>query len=295
MVLSGKLSAGAVATVDMVFPVLLVIFVAREVMGGGNTRNRPIILIAALLALFNMLFHLANLGVIQPELGADRIALHLLIHLVLLLVTVIAGRIVPNFTANWLRARGVSSPPVTDALTDRFVIILTVSAGLFESIVPLSDVTGLIAIAAAVAHAFRLSRWRGFATRSEPLLFILHAAYFWLPIGYLLLGLSIYGRLLPSSVALHALTMGVIAFMVLAVSTRVALAHTGRKLHAARLTVVAYWLLLVAVLLRLLSPFYANYFFAVDAAAVSWILAFGLFVWVYLPILTGPAIQKTPD
>ncbi len=295
MTLSGELSAGAVAAVDMLFPLLLVIFVAREVVGGGNTRNRPIVLIAALFALFNMLFHLAKLGVIQPELGADRIALHLLIHLVLLLVTVIAGRIVPNFTANWLRAQGVDSLPVTDALTDRFVIILTVSVGLFESIVPLSDVTGLIAIAAAGAHAFRLSRWRGFATRSEPLLFVLHAAYCWLPIGNVVLGLSIYGQLLPSAVALHALTMGVIAFMVLAVSTRVALAHTGRKLHAARLTVLAYWLLLVAVLLRLLSPFFANYFLAVDAAAVAWILAFGLFVWVYLPILTGPAIHTTPD
>jgi uncharacterized protein involved in response to NO len=295
MALSGELSAGVVAAVDMLFPLLLVIFVAREVVGGGNTRNRPIVLIAALFALFNLLFHLAKSGVIQPELGADRIALHLLIHLVLLLVTVIAGRIVPNFTANWLRAQGVDSLPVTDALTDRFVIILTVSVGLFESIVPLSDVTGLIAIAAAGAHAFRLSRWRGLATRSEPLLFVLHAAYCWLPIGYLLLGLSIYGQLMPSAVALHALTMGVIAFMVLAVSTRVALAHTGRKLHAARLTVLAYWLLLIAVLLRLLSPFFANYFLAVDAAAVSWILAFGLFVWVYLPILTGPAIQKTPD
>jgi uncharacterized protein involved in response to NO len=156
----------------------------------------------------------------------------------------------------------------------------------------MNDVTGLMAMAAGLAHLMRLGRWRGFATRQEPLLFVLHAAYFWLPAGYLLLGLSIFGQIIPSTVALHALTMGGIAFMVLAVSTRVALAHTGRKLHAARLTVLAYWMLLLAVLLRLLSPYFANYFLALDAAAAAWILAFGLFLWVYLPILTGPAINK---
>ena len=295
MGLSGSISANTAALVDMLFPVLLLLLVAREVMGAGNSRNFPIVLIAGLLALFNLLFHLANLGIVRPEIGADRIALHLLIHLVLLLVTVIAGRIVPNFTANWLRARGVSALPVTSALTDRLVIIATVGIGLFESIVPLSDVTGLMAMAAAVAHAIRLSRWQGFATRSEPLLFVLHVGYAWLPIGYFLLSMSIYGQLLPPTVALHALTMGVIAFMVLGVSTRVALAHTGRELHAARLTVLAYWLLMAAILIRVLSPYFADYFFALDSAAAAWTLAFTLFLWVYFPILTGPAIEKASD
>jgi uncharacterized protein involved in response to NO len=292
MGLSGQLSPGTVAAVDMLFPVLLLIFVGREVLVAGNRRNRPVVFIVGILALFNSLFHLVKLGVIPTEIGADRIALHLLIHLILLLVTVIAGRIVPNFTGNWLRARGVTDLPVSSAQLDRFVIILTVSAGLFDALVPMNDVTGLIAMAAGLAHLIRLSRWRGFATRQEPLLFVLHAAYFWLPAGYLLLGLSIFGQIIPSTVALHALTMGGIAFMVLAVSSRVALAHTGRRLHAARLTVLAYWLLLLAVLLRLLSPYFPNYFLALDAAAAAWILAFGLFVWVYLPILTGPAINK---
>ena len=292
MGLSGQLSPGTVAMVDMLFPLLLLLFVAREVLGAGNTRNQPIVFIVSLLAIFNLLFHLVKLGAIPIEIGADRIALHLLIHLVLLLITVIAGRIVPNFTSNWLQARGVVDLPVASALLDRFVIILTVSVGLFDSLVPTNDVTGLIALAAGVAHAIRLSRWRGMATRSEPLLFVLHAAYFWLPVGYLLLSMSVFGLVISPTVALHALTMGAIAFMVLAVSTRVALAHTGRKLHAARLTVLAYWLLLLAALLRLLSPYFANYFLALDAAAAAWVAAFGLFVWVYLPILAGPAVKN---
>jgi uncharacterized protein involved in response to NO len=290
MGLAGVLPSVWVAVLDMLFPLLLIVLVAREVVGGGNERNYPIVFITVLLAAFNLLYHLSVLGVLDLSLNADRVALYLMIHLVLLLVTVIAGRIVPNFTANWLRSRGVEKLPRCTELVDRSTVLLTVATGLFAAVMPLSPATGVLALAAAAAHALRLSRWCGLATRSEPLLFVLHAAYAWFPIGYLLLGWSVFDGRLPPTVALHALTMGVIAFMVLAVSTRVALAHTGRKLQAARLTVVAYWSMLLAVLLRVTSALGNNYMQALDLSAVAWMVAFAIFVWVYWPVLTGPPV-----
>lgn len=292
MFFSGTLPAGLVAAIDMSFPVLLVIYVAREVFGAANQRNYPIVAITGFLALFNLMFHLSALGFIHLSIDADRIALYLLIHLVLLLVTVIGGRILPNFSANWLRAHGDSRLPVVEGWVDRLTIMLTVATGLFAAFLPMSRVTAGLALAAAAVHGYRLVRWRGIGTRSEPLLFVLHAAYAWLPVGYALLGCAILGWLVPATVALHALTMGGIAFMVLAVTTRVALAHTGRKLHATRLTVVAYWLLLVAIILRVLSPFGGDYLTVVNASAIAWVAAFTLFVWVYWPILTGPPVDK---
>jgi uncharacterized protein involved in response to NO len=124
------------------------------------------------------------------------------------------------------------------------------------------------------------------------LLFVLHAAYAWLPIGYALLGCAILGWFVPATIALHALTMGGIAFMILAVTTRVALAHTGRKLHASRLTVLAYWALLVSVVLRLVSPYGTSYLTFVTLSAMAWGAAFALFIWVYGPILTGPRVDE---
>jgi uncharacterized protein involved in response to NO len=291
MGLAGVLPSVWVAVLDMLFPLLLIVLVAREVVGGGNERNYPIVFITVLLAAFNLLYHLSLVGVLDLSLNADRVALYLMIHLVLLLVTVIAGRIVPNFTANWLRSQGATKLPICTELVDRATILLTVATGLFAAVMPLSPATGVLALAAAAAHALRLSRWCGLATRSEPLLFVLHAAYAWFPIGYLLLGWSVFEGRLPPTVALHALTMGVIAFMVLAVSTRVALAHTGRKLHAARLTVVAYWSMLLAVLLRVTSALGNNYMQALDLSAVAWMVAFAIFVWVYWPVLTGPPVS----
>ena len=65
------------------------------------------------------------------------------------------------------------------------------------------------------------------ATWAEPLLFILHVGYAWLVIGTALLGLSILGTGVPVASAIHALTAGAIATMILAVMPRVTLGHTG--------------------------------------------------------------------
>jgi uncharacterized protein involved in response to NO len=233
------------------------------------------------------------MGIIGLAVGADLIAVYLLIHLVLLLITVIGGRIVPSFTANWLRAQGQTRMPVSGGWLDRLTILFTIATGLFHSVLPVSRVTGALALSTGVLHGMRLLRWRGLATWREPLLFVLHAAYFWLPAGYLLLGSAIYLQFMPMSVALHALTMGGVAFMILAVSTRVALAHTGRQLHASKLTVCAYCFLLLAVLLRLISPLAGGaYFTLVDSSALAWVVAFVLFVLVYWPVLTGPRVDE---
>ena len=152
---------------------------------------------------------------------------------------------------------------------------------------PSVEAEHLQAFAAALAHGFRLSRWRGFSTISNPILFVLHAAYLWLPVGYALLGCAVFGWVFTPTAALHALTMGATGGMVLAVTTRVALGHTGRPLHAARATVMAYWILMLAVLMRVLGPLSENsYMLMIELSAAGWALAFAIFTWVYWPILT---------
>jgi len=290
MALSSWISASLVTTLDMLFPVLLCVLLGREIIGGRSRRNYPLVVITAVLAVLNGLYHL---GVNQLLPNADRLAIYLLIHTILLLVTIIAGRIVPNFTANWLRKQGQHRLPVINTALDRATLILTVLVGLAASLLPVHPMTGALAFAAVLAHGFRLSRWRGFASLSNPLLFVLHVAYTWLPIGYALLGCTVFGWLITPSAALHALTMGAIGSMVLAVTTRVALGHTGRPLLAARAIVAAYWILLVAVLIRVLGPLTGtDYRVMIDLSATGWMLAFGIFVWVYWPILTKVRVDQ---
>lgn len=284
MILSGWLPASLVFLLDMLFPVLLGLLLGREIIGGRSRRNYPLVAIIAVVAALNVLYHLGT-NLWLP--GMDRLAIYLLIHTLLILVTIIAGRIVPSFTGNWLRMQGQTKLPVNSEVVNNAALALTVLVGLSASFMPVHPITGVLAFAAALVHGFRLSRWKGFATTSNPLLFVLHIAYLWLPVGYTLLGCAVFGWIFTPTAALHALTMGAIGSIVLAVTTRVALGHTGRPLHAARLTVLAYWILMFAILLRVLGPLSGgSYILILDLSAAGWMLAFALFTWVYWPILS---------
>jgi len=289
MIAADQLPYWLVASVDTVFPFLLALLIGREVIGASNRRNYPIFILVLILAILNLLFHLGSLQILP---GMNRLALFLLIHMLLLMITVIAGRIIPNFTTNWLRSRGHEKFPVNHVLTNRIAVAATIATGVSASVAPLSPVTGTLAVVAALSHAVRLARWRGLATTSEPLLFVLHAAYLWLPVGYALTALAAFDVIFPATSALHALTMGAIANMILAVTSRVALAHTGRALHAPRLVVVSYVVLNAAVIARVLSPLLPDLSIEmIDLSAVGWIVTFAIFAGVYWPVLTRPRVD----
>ena len=286
MLLSSSLPASLVLLLDMLFPVLLAWLLSQEIIHGRSRRNYPLIAIVFFVAGLNCLY---QLGAAQWLPGGDRLAIYLLIHTLLLLVTIIAGRIVPSFTGNWLRQQGQDQMPVNSEAVNRTALALTLVVGITASFIPAHPLTGVLAFAAALCHGLRLSRWKGFATISNPLLFVLHAAYLWLPVGYTLLGCAVFGWLFTPTAALHALTMGAIGSMVLAVTTRVALGHTGRPLQAARLTVLAYWLLMIAVVVRVLGPLSGKaYMLTIDVSATAWIFSFAIFTWVYWPVLSRP-------
>ena len=286
MLLGPVLPDGLVALADLAFPVLLAVIATREIVAGGSRRNFGIAGVVTAFAVLDGVFHLGYSGM-WP--GADRMALYLTAHGLLVLITVIGGRIIPSFTANWLRLRGDTRAPRSRPWVETLLIPLAILAGVADSIPAPAPVAAALSLAAAALHGLRLSGWRGRAAAGEPLVLILHVAYAWLPVGYLLLGLTALGLPLPRSAALHALTMGGVGTMILAVATRVALGHTGRALVAAPLTTAAYVALNAGVLVRILSPLAPGaYLSLIDTAAAAWLVAFGLFTLVYWPVLTQP-------
>ncbi len=135
---------------------------------------------------------------------------------------------------------------------------------------------------AGAALAWRLSRWRGQETVREPLLLILHVGYGWLAFGLLLLGLNGIHEALPETAALHALTVGAVGTMTLAVMTRASLGHTGRPLSAGPGTKAIYLLITIAAMLRVLSPLAGEQaVVALVLAGAAWSAAFGLFAILY--------------
>ncbi len=293
MGLSGLWPPGAVALLDMAFPVLLTILAGREIFGGASKRNYQIVALLGLIAVVNLMYHLGLAGLFT---GMERVPLYLMLHLILVLITLIGGRIIPAFTGNWLRTQGATDLPRQTAAIEHLALPITAAAGIADSFWPGTLVAGSVALAAAAVHGLRLARWKTLSTLREPLLAILHVAYLWIVLGYALLGLSAFGTGLPRTFALHALTMGGVGGMIVAVGTRVGLAHTGRALHAARLTVLCYLVFGLAVVTRVFGPLTgADGLLLLDIAAFGWIAAFMLFAWVYWPMLIRPRVDGVPE
>lgn len=286
--LSGVLPLTLVATLDLAFLLALNGVVITQLRAGGNRKNYLIAGLVGLLVLGNASYYLALAGVLAVN---PALPLYLALHVVLLLVTIIGGRIIPSFTGNWLQARGIKTLPVVQPWLDLAALAATLGVGLAATLAPFSLLTGLLALAAAGLHGLRLAGWRGLHTPPEWLLTVLHVGYGWLVVGYALLAFTTFAGL-PASAALHALTMGAIGTLVLAVMSRAALGHTGRKLHAGRGLAASYVLVSLATLARigagLLPGWYSS---LLGMAALLWIAAFTLFVLLFWPILSRPRLN----
>jgi uncharacterized protein involved in response to NO len=285
---SGSVPLWLAGLLDVGFFVLLGLLAAREVLEANN-RNFPVVGMILLFGVADALDYLGNTGVIPwPDLGWQ-----FAISLVVLLISLIGGRIIPSFTRNWMVKRGMTEGlPTQPARFDLFVIGATAVAMLFWLTGPPGTVTGLALVAAAVLQAIRWARWSGWRTFADPLVLILHVGYLWIPVGLALLGFSLIG-LLPRSAAIHALTAGAMATMILAVMTRASLGHTARELKASPLTILVYVLVTAGALLRVAASLgLINYQTGIDIAGLAWGGAFLLFLIAYAPVLWRPRLGE---
>ena len=262
------------AAVDLAFTVVLIAVVAREVVAAERFHNLPVVATLVLLLAANALVHLHALDIAYTAGLGTRIGIATLIAL----ISLIGGRIVPSFTRNWLAKHRPQVP--VPAPHDRLdtACLLVIVAGLIAWVAwPGTAFT----VAAGIAAAVRLARWRGLATVREPLLFVLHLGYSWVAIGLVLNGLP---GVAPGA-ALHAFTVGAIGTMTLAVMTRASLGHTGRDLAAGPGTVAIYVLVTLAALLRVAAPLTPWPVTDTSIAGLAWTAAFTLFALLYGPLL----------
>lgn len=274
--------------IDSAFLLALCLAVAREIVLADNRRNLVMPVPIGVLLIANILTHLEALGFDVPA-GLGR---RLGIAAVIFLISVIGGRIIPAFTRNWLSARAIKSLPAPAGRID-VVAIATLAIGLLGWVfLPTSGLSGIILLVAAVLNAWRLARWRGFATISEPLLAILHVGYLWIAIGAGLLGVSAMSGFVPEAAAVHALTAGAIGTMILAVMSRVSLGHTGRNLHADFTTSIAYASVTFAAVTRIAAAFLPScYLSLITVSGVLWIAGFLIFAAHYGPMLVSPRVD----
>ena len=277
-----SLTAGMVALIDLAFIPILALTILPALIRSGNRRNFVFIGMLAGLFASNLHFHLAGAATIEP--------LHLGINIILLMVAIIGGRTLPAFTSSGLKQRGIDISIRRHPWLDIAALAATLAVVIIDVVSSATIVAAVAATVAAALLALRMARWQGHRTLHEPIIWVLHVAYAWLPIGLALKAAWLFGAPIPSASWLHALTAGAFSTMILAVMSRAALGHTGRELVAPGLVVMAYYLVGVAALMRVFGPmlFADAWRFWMMASGSLWSLAFILFVVVYAPILCRP-------
>lgn len=289
---AGVLPLPLVAIVELAFLPALAVTIAPSLLRSSN-RNKPLLVVLFALWVADATF-LYALG--EHDVALASKVLRAALDIVLLLVTVIGGRIVPAFTGGALRKRGIEprvrSHRVVEIAAIGGMAVLVVA----DLVAPNHAVTAAVALFAALAHAARIAGWQTLKTFSEPIVWVLHAAYVWLPIGLFLKAAWLTFGVAWAAHWPHALGAGAAATMILAVMTRATLGHTGRPLVVSKAIASAYGLLIAAAALRVFgaSVLPITYPQVIACAAALWIAAFLLYVIVYTPILLRPRADGKP-
>lgn len=284
------LDAGALAGLALLFPAVFVLVVTRELVLARNWRNLKVVGVLALLGVAQALFH-ADL----VRGGNGIFALRMAVALIVLLIMLIGGRIIPAFTRNWLRKNDPDNTPEREPVDFNRVDLLAMILGALGLVGWLAadhlpagrHAFAAVLIVAGCANILRMARWAPLRTGAEPLLSVLHLAYAFVPLGFLLAGFGLW-RDDPALLmaALHALTIGVILLMTLAVMVRATRGHTNQPLTAPPGTVLVFVAVCMGALGRILAAFLPEHgFMLILIASLVCSVAFLGFVALYARLL----------
>lgn len=283
---SGSIGWLAAMVIDCAFLLAVAGAAAIEIVAGRNWRNLKVLAPLCVLLAANVVFHLeahfAGIADIGRRLG---------LAAAIVLIMLIGGRIIPSFTRNWLVRENPGRLPVPFARFDGVIIMFSTLALAAWTFTPWRLETGLLLIAAALLNLARLMRWAGERTLRDPLVLVLHVAYFFVPAGLFLCGLgAIFPAVVPPAAGVHMFGVGAIGSMTLSVMSRATLGHTGRALEADRATCTIFAAIVLAGPVRLAAAFLPEAQGLLHLSALLWSGAFLGFAVFYGRMLMQPRV-----
>ncbi len=213
-------------------------------------------------------------------------AIYVALMMIMIMISLIGGRIIPAFTVAALRRSGQEAFQTPQMKMDIAALLSLVATTLCLVMAANTLFLTCAAFISAIIHVIRMRNYHSLKVLGDPMVWILHVGFLWLIIGLVLLGLSGAGSV-PLSIALHALTAGAIGSMTLGMMVRVALGHTGRDLIANKSTVFCFYLMQILALMRvfgaMIMPEYTTFW--ITGSAALWSVCFVVYVISYAPML----------
>jgi uncharacterized protein involved in response to NO len=281
------------ALVDLLFLPCVALLMASYVIRVRQWRNLIFTPLLLGLTLANGLMHSAVFGWLPAgmQLGST-----IGVLLITLVIFILGGRVIPFFTS---RACGFDKPQPLFWL--EFVgaasLLLIIAQLIIGMMMPLPKwLATTLWSSLAISQLLRMARWRPMATLGNPLLWSLHLSYLFIPIGALLAVAFYMGWVASISPAIHSLTVGAMAGLILAMISRVSLGHTGRALKPHPQMTWAFIAIFIAALMRSLLPALipSVLIWGWAISAVCWVIGFGLFLIHYSKILSSPRADNNP-
>ena len=163
------------AVANAAFPLAVAAGIGIPLFQSRNRRNYFFVALLTVIALAVLYVHLTQLlGWSMPAWVGIQVAL----DVVLFVMSVMGGRVIPMFTANAIpQAKSRRHPAVERISLGAVLVLLLVDALQIKG-------AWLVAVlvVAALSHFVRWWLWAPYKTYRNPLVWVLHAAYVWIPI-----------------------------------------------------------------------------------------------------------------
>jgi len=213
--------------------------------------------------------------------------------LVPLFVTV-THRMIPFFTANVL--------PYLAPWRPQWTLVALLGASIVHGLLAASGLaqwTWIVDGPAGLLAAFLAWRW-GFArSLANRMLAMLHVGFAWLGAALLLDAaqslLALAGVAALGLAPTHALTIGFLSSLTLAMVSRVSCGHSGRSVTADPLTWIVFLTLQAAAATRVAADLWTGAYGALLViAALLWLACFAAWSWRYMPYYWRPRFDGKP-
>jgi uncharacterized protein involved in response to NO len=199
----------------------------------------------------------------------------------------VSHRMIPFFGANHLPASALWRP----SWLLRALVAGSCAHGVLEY-AGLSHVLWLSDAPLAGVCAYTVVRWGLARSLSNRLLAMLHVSFLWLAIAYFLSAvqsiLALAGTAVLGLGALHAITIGFLSSLALAMVTRVTFGHSGRTHAADGVTWGIFLAFQFAALARIAAEVMPAQFHPLLVSALVWSGCICCWVWRHVPIYLAP-------
>ena len=256
-------------------------------------RNLFFVPLLVLFTVANIEMYLAKLGLVNMTVSQ---AAYASVILMAVLMSVMAGRVVPMFTANGTKTAKVLPLPWLEKLATGSLALITALLLLQPLFTVPAFVFGSLFLLSGGCQAIRWFRWKPWITLGVPLLWSIHGAIFFIWVGLFTVGMSYFIVVPFVSHLWHLITVGGMGGLILAMISRVSLGHTGRKLQQPKAMFWGFLSIFIAAIIRVRGPiFWMQYYITfINLSIAFWLIAFGLFAYHYAPMLIKPRVDGRP-